>query len=437
MSNSIDEQEQETENMDIDEAAAASSSSNNPPTTNQKPKSTVNYENQTKEQLLDQFSKFSKEDLIEILREKTNNPKKSANSKKKDRDFKFEDFNTIYVAFKFAYFGWNYCGYAIQPHTSPTIEEKLFDAFITTKLIKNKDFKANNYSRCGRTDRGVSSFGQVIALNVRGTHKQQQKPQKNENSIQNTSNYLIPIEKNQNSSNSALPMDYLKMLNHHLPSDIQILAVAPVPSDFDARFSCIYRTYKYFFLKKDLDIEIMEKASQQFVGIHDFRNFCKISLASLHCERSFKRRILYVRIKPVFSIKNPNNNEKNDNSNDDKNTLYEIEICGFSFLWHQIRCMVSILFLIGSKLESPSIISDLLNDFAKYPSRPQYPIASEKPLVLYDCGFEDLKWEFFNMSNNNNLINNTKGKNKGKNKKGNDNDNNNNNNTNISFLLGD
>jgi tRNA pseudouridine38/39 synthase len=30
-------------------------------------------------------------------------------------------------------------------------------------------------------------------------------------------------------------------------------------------------------------------------------------------------------------------------------------IKGSAFLWHQVRCMVSVLFLIGQGLESPSV----------------------------------------------------------------------------------
>lgn len=34
-----------------------------------------------------------------------------------------------------------------------------------TRLIEDRS--SSNYSRCGRTDKGVSAFGQVIALDVR------------------------------------------------------------------------------------------------------------------------------------------------------------------------------------------------------------------------------------------------------------------------------
>ena len=35
--------------------------------------------------------------------------------------------------------------------------------------------------------------------------------------------------------------------------------------------------------------------------------------------------------------------------------MYEITIQGMAFLWHQVRCMVSVLFMIGMHLEEPAV----------------------------------------------------------------------------------
>lgn len=51
--------------------------------------------------------------------------------------------------------------------------------------------------------------------------------------------------------------------------------------------------------------------------------------------------------------------------------------------------MVAILFLIGQGFESPSLIPTLL-DVAANPGKPQYDIADDAPLVLWDCLFPDL-----------------------------------------------
>lgn len=53
-------------------------------------------------------------------------------------------------------------------------------------------------------------------------------------------------------------MDYCKLLNRVLPANIQCVAWAPADSDFSARFNCKSRTYKYYFPKGKLDIQVSE-----------------------------------------------------------------------------------------------------------------------------------------------------------------------------------
>jgi tRNA pseudouridine38/39 synthase len=105
------------------------------------------------------------------------------------------------------------------------------------------------YSKCGRTDRGVSALGNVFALRVRNIQRKGSPPP------------------------AFLP--YCSMLNRHLPKDIRILGYTLVPEYFDARFSCIYREYKYFFNPETMDLTRMALAARKLIGTHDFRNFCK------------------------------------------------------------------------------------------------------------------------------------------------------------------
>jgi tRNA pseudouridine38/39 synthase len=58
-----------------------------------------------------------------------------------------------------------------------------------------------------------------------------------------------------------------------------MIAYAEVPNHFDARFSCIYREYKYFFIQGDMDVSKIAKACKKLIGLHDFRNFCKKDLS--------------------------------------------------------------------------------------------------------------------------------------------------------------
>ena len=292
------------------------------------------------------------EELVKIAtlyqEEKRKSESRNKQNKKKKKKEQVIDWSTQtyrHIALKIAYLGFNYQGLSKQLHTPNTIEHHLFEALKTLKLIEHED--NCEFTKCGRTDKGVSALGQVVSFNCRYN------PKKN---------------------------DYVRLINSLLPDDIRVLAWCPVSKDFDARFGCLQRTYKYYFIRQNLNIEKMKQAAAHFVGEHDFRNFCKINEEVTN----FRRRILSMEI-----IKSDLLHQQH--GNDEYFEIYEIVVCGTSFLWHQVRCMTAILFLIGEGKEEPSVIPELL-DIEKYKARPVYHIASEFPLVLYDCVFEDLKW---------------------------------------------
>ncbi len=68
-----------------------------------------------------------------------------------------------------------------------------------------------------------------------------------------------------------------------------------------------------------------------------------------------------------------------------------LRIEGTAFLWHQVRCMAAVLFMVGNRLEKPTIVAELLN-IEKFPRKPQYPMASDQPLVLAECRFKHLQF---------------------------------------------
>lgn len=69
-----------------------------------------------------------------------------------------------------------------------------------------------------------------------------------------------------------------------------------------------------------------------------------------------------------------------------------LEIQGSAFLWHMIRCIVSVLMLVGDKRESPDIVKRLL-DVDVNNCKPQYSLASEIPLNLFECLYNEDKIE--------------------------------------------
>ena len=82
-------------------------------------------------------------------------------------------------------------------------------------------------------------------------------------------------------------------INRALPGDVRILSVAEVTTDFDARFSALWRRYSYAVcddprgpeplrrhhqldVGRELDIDAMNQAANPLVGEHDFTSFCKL-----------------------------------------------------------------------------------------------------------------------------------------------------------------
>jgi len=95
----------------------------------------------------------------------------------------------------------------------------------------------------------------------------------------------------------------------------------------------------------------MNQAIQHVVGTHDFRNLCKMDVANGVVE--YFRKVMSADVK-VCSI----NNQFSINRDYD---MCELTIVGKAFLWHQIRCIVSILILVGQHKETESVFKDLLN----------------------------------------------------------------------------
>ncbi|CAG8437366.1 6179_t:CDS:1 [Funneliformis mosseae] len=347
---------------------------------------TEKYSNWTKEQLIEKLLFYESK-----LQETTLNPvttslvinspistKKLDKKKQKssDRPFDWSKYSKRHIALKIAYFGWNYHGFASQGNEGdfPTIEGHLFKSLINAKLIS--DPSDCNFSKCGRTDKGVSGLGQVVTLNVRSNLPKVPPVILESNDTTTITSDITNIKFNHR---KVEEVSYVETLNRSLPNDIRILAWAPVDDDFDARFNCKSRKYKYFFVRGNLNVELMSEAANRFLGTHDFRNFCKIDGAKQIT--NFKRTILEVGIDLVRHQENS------------FTEFYVFNLRGTAFLWHQVRCMMAILFLIGQNLESPSIIDELL-DVTKTPAKPNYEMASEIPLVLYDCEFDNLEWRY-------------------------------------------
>ncbi len=199
------------------------------------------------------------------------------------------------------YDGTSFDGWQSQPNGN-TIQQFIEKSFLDIKLKKIKIFGA------GRTDSGVHALGQVFHFDY------------NEN------------------------LDCNKVLlgiNHFLKKkSVSILSIIPVNDNFDSRRDAKLRTYKYKILNriasptilknhvwhitKILNFELMKKASELFLGIHDFTTFRASSCMAISPQREI-----------VLSDLKKNNDE----------IIYIVK--SRSFLQHQVRSMVGAIKVVG------------------------------------------------------------------------------------------
>lgn len=278
-------------------------------------------------------------------------PKKT----KGGRPFDFSKTTKRHILLRFYYLGWDYQGYAAQEDSMETIEQYLLNAMIRVCLIKDRE--SANYQRCGRTDKGVSAFHQVISIDVRSK---------------------LSEDQIKDDSCTKDEINYCSLLNRVLPKEIRCVSWMPLKNPlYSSRFDCKQRTYRYFFPRGNLDVKLMQEASQAFIGPHDFRNFCKMDVQN--GVTMFVRNILRINILAM-------------DTQDSPYQMHFIEIVGQAFLYHQIRNIMAVLFLIGQKLEKPDVIKELL-DVQKHPCKPNYHLAHYVPLNLYDVEYKELSGE--------------------------------------------
>ncbi len=127
-----------------------------------------------------------------------------------------------------------------------------------------------------------------------------------------------------------------------------------------------------------------------FVVAPQCRNFCKLDVLAV---RSFRRTIQSFTIEPMcpagvshltllgpptglheLAASHPSSQQQARPSGDVR--VYCLTIRGTAFLWHQVRCMVAVLLMVGQGLEQPSVVQKLL-DVERCPCKPSYSMAPE------------------------------------------------------------
>tara|TARA_B100000029_G_scaffold162944_1_gene159038 strand:- start:8657 stop:9412 length:756 start_codon:yes stop_codon:yes gene_type:complete len=225
------------------------------------------------------------------------------------------------------YDGTNFIGWQKQ-NSGPSIQE-----CIEIAVERFTNSKITLYG-AGRTDAGVHASGQVAHLDL---------PKKFDS-------YQI-----------------VEAINAHLINQrIKIINVNHVKEDAHARFSALWRKYKYFILnrqappainegyvwhqKRTLDIEKMRTAAKFLTGTHDFSSF-----RATHCQS--KSAIKTLDSLSLTKIK--------------ENIV--ITAKARSFLHHQVRNIVGSLKLVGSSKWEPEYIVDVINKKNRTAAGPTAP----------------------------------------------------------------
>ena len=230
-----------------------------------------------------------------------------------------------------------------------SVETAIFAALKRVNLID--DITKCRYHRCGRTDAGVSAFNQVISLYLRSNLR---------SGVEFVDEYDPTIVYN---PPETLPKTQLtefdypavrfcisshdQVLNKVLPPNIRVTGWCPVSRTFSARFSCCGwfgamtscpgRVYRYYFLRREYDTELLKQAVKLLEGEHDFRNFCRIDAVNV-CD--FTRTIF--RGDVILVEKGLDIAMGMMRSRDPSHDVMAVEIIGRAFLWHQV-CNSAIL----------------------------------------------------------------------------------------------
>ncbi|MEW6070547.1 MAG: tRNA pseudouridine(38-40) synthase TruA, partial [Candidatus Thermoplasmatota archaeon] len=205
-----------------------------------------------------------------------------------------------------------------------TVEFEILKAL--QKLNIAESAKDCKFQSASRTDRGVSALGNVIALNTNFNYD-----------------------------------DIIKALNANL-KDIWFYGKKIVAQDFNPRFA-VQRWYRYFLIKDKLKISEIRKCTKLFVGKHDFSSFAKSS------ERNPIRDIDSIKL----TFKEP---------------FLIVDLKAESFLWHQVRKIVTALQKVGLEELNADDLKKALSGKKKLELAPAPPESLLLMDVKYNFKFE-------------------------------------------------
>jgi len=246
------------------------------------------------------------------MKKKFNNPRVNYN--------KSSSFSPRFKMF-IEYEGTRYSGWQKQQNAR-TIQGTLIKA--AEEIFNTKDIDIQG---SGRTDSGVHALCQIAHLEVK----------------------------------TMLAPEIIKMkFNDLLPYDINILEVQKINNNFHARHDAVSRSYIYqvsrrrtafgknyvWWIKDNLNFDLMSSTSFNFIGMHDFTSFSDEDKE----EKSPKVLINNIEMVEVGSI-------------------ILIRITGSHFLWKMVRRMVGLLVEIGRGKQTEKDLLFYLNNKSTNPAK--------------------------------------------------------------------
>lgn len=181
--------------------------------------------------------------------------------------------------------------------------------------------------------------------------------------------------------------EFLKVFNKNLPSDIRALRVEEVDESFNIINTAKTKHYEYVFahgqkphpmgaavmsfIPNVLDIELMQKGAEMFLGVHNFGTF----VTKPKPNTQFERDILISEIIP--------NTKYTANFFPEESFIYRISSRGF--MRNQVRLMMGQLIQLG---QHEITLEDLERMLEKRQDQPLMTIAPASGLILEKIDFD-------------------------------------------------
>eukprot|EP00775_Hariotina_reticulata_P003564 gene3564-3832_t len=248
------------------------------------------------------------------------------------------------VALHVGYVGTSYTGLQANRELPElaTIEGVLEKAILAAGLITPAnfgDFRKTKWTRSSRTDKGVHSLGTVIGLRV--------------------------LVRDEDYDADPEGIRYARLINQHLPDDVRVLSVQKTNKSFNARRWCGSRTYEYYLPAAVLGLDTADGCSaddqqklqllrdvlQQYCGYRAFHNYAgnrSQYVGQKQKELMWKQQVKFLDVPdPDDPVVKSHYRMIRSFTADDPTPLVEggvpclrLEVCGDSFMLHQIRHMV-------------------------------------------------------------------------------------------------